>query len=387
LRILHLGKYYPPAPGGIESHVQTLARGQNNLGHDVAVLCVNHTDKNGKDIMHSRWRRTPCATQRDGNVRIERVGRLFGINRLEVCPKLLGRISAFTSKADVVHLHTPNPLMLVAWWLVGKRSTPLVVTHHSDVIKQKLLQTLVAPFESKVYGAARKILSDSPNYIDGSLVLQKFKEKVDVLPLGIDLGPFLNPEKKELEEAKQLQDVHGKPLWLMVGRMTYYKGYHVALEALVQVEGRLIVVGTGPLEPELKVLAQRLGVFERVVWMRSVSKNFLVALYHAATALWFPSIARSEGFGLVQVEAMACGCPVINTFVPDSGVSWVSLDDVTGVTVPVGDAVALGRAATKLLENNELAKKLGKMGKERTVSLFDSAKMALQSINIYKSVA
>jgi rhamnosyl/mannosyltransferase len=315
------------------------------------------------------------------------VGRLFGISRLEVCPKLFGRITDMATKADVVHLHTPNPLMLAAWWLACDRQTPLVVTHHSDVIKQKLLQALVAPFESKVYTAARMILSDSPNYIEGSLVLQKFKKKVDVLPLGIDLSPFLYPGKCELEEAKKLQDLHGCPLWLMVGRMTYYKGYNVALEALTQVEGKLIIVGNGPLESKLKALAHRLGVFARVIWMPSVSKKALVTLYYAAKALWFPSIARSEGFGLVQVEAMACGCPVINTFVPASGVSWVSVDGVTGITVPIRDAGALARAASKLLENSDLAKKLGLQGRERAVRLFGSEKMAMQSISIYGSVA
>lgn len=379
-----MGKYYPPAPGGIESHVQTLARGQADLGHEVSVLCVNHADKDGKDVTHYRWRRTPSFNQSDVNVRVNQVGRLFGISRLEVCPGLLGQMREATSLADIVHLHTPNPLMLAVWWLAGNRKNPLIITHHSDVIKQKVLQVLVAPFESRVYRAARLILSDSPNYIDGSAVLQKFRDKVQVLPLGIDLEPFNNPGESEKLEAKNLVEDHGSPLWLMVGRMTYYKGYQVAIKALVQVEGKLIIVGNGPLEPELKAMAKSLGVAERIVWLPSVSRTRLIALYHAATALWFPSIARSEGFGLVQVEAMASGCPVINTRIPGSGVSWVSQDGISGLTVEVGDAKSFAKAADKIGNDQVLQKSLGENGRKRTINLFNSKVMAESSIIYYQ---
>jgi rhamnosyl/mannosyltransferase len=383
LRILHLGKYYPPAPGGIESHVQTLARGQANLGHEVSVICVNHADSSGRDITYSRWRRTRGFSQLDQGVHVNRVGRLFGINRLEVCPKLAGKIKEVSSRVDIVHLHTPNPLMLAAWLLAGEKKTPLVVTHHSDVIKQRFLQKLVAPIESRVYKSARLILSDSPSYIEGSSVLQKFKDKVDVLPLGIDLEPFINPSINEQDEARKLQATHGKPLWLMVGRMTYYKGYQVALEALSHVEGRLIIVGNGPLEPELKAKAHRFGISDRIVWMPSVSQNQLVALYHAATALWFPSIARSEGFGLVQVEAMACGCPVINTRIPGSGVSWVSLNEFTGLTIEVSNTKALAEAAEKIANSNLKRESYSRNGKFRATEFFGSGKMAMDSIIKY----
>ena len=385
MKIVHLGKYYPPAPGGIESHVKTLACGQAELGHYVSVLCVNHADKNGKDIIHSRWRKTSSFAQMDGNVWLERVGRLVGVNRLDVCPGLIGKIREATSQVDVVHLHTPNPLMLSAWWLAGNRDTPLIVTHHSDVIKQRLLQRLVAPIESRVYRAAKKILSDSPDYIEGSSILQKLRKKVEVLPLGIDLERHLHPGLEEQEVAKRLKETYGSPLWLMVGRMTYYKGYHVALEALGRVKGKLVVVGKGPLESELKSAAVRLGVSERVTWLPSVSESDLISLYHAATALWFPSIARSEGFGLVQVEAMACGCPVINTNITGSGVRWVSQDLVSGLTVPVGDVEQFAKAANRLVDNPDLRKRLSCGAKERALSEFDSKIMVRRSLELYKA--
>jgi len=379
LRILHLGKYYPPAPGGIESHVQTLARGQAGLGHDVKVICVNHADPDGRDITHSRWRRTRSSQDLDGSVQVDRVGRLFGVNRLEVCPALLGSIRRANSDADVVHLHTPNPLMLAAWWMAGKRNVPLVVTHHSDVIKQRVMQLAVRPIEKAVYGKAKAIFTTNPKYLAGSNQLARFSDKVSSLTMGIDLEPYyLNTKKYSQNPANR-----NGPLWLMVGRLTYYKGYHVAIESLAKVAGNLVIVGNGPLERQLKDQAENLNVADRINWKPSVSQEELIALYHAATALWFPSIARSEGFGLVQVEAMACGCPVINTAVPDSGVSWVSQHGVSGLTVPVGDCDSLALAANSLAEDPDLRRKLAEGALNRAKMEFDSKTMSRRSVDLY----
>lgn len=384
MRILHLGKYYPPALGGIESHVQTLARGQSAAGCQVSVLCVNHADSLGKDITHARLKSTSSVSEADGAIRVERVGRWFGLNRLEVCPSLPGRIREEIDIVDIVHLHTPNPLMLGAWWLAGSRNKPLVITHHSDVIKQRVLKWAVAPVESRVYGRAKLILSDSPTYGDGSAILQKFAAKTRVLPLGIDLDPYLVPSEEVANTTKRLRKELGEALWLMVGRMTYYKGYHIALEAMTKVPGKLVIVGNGPLESELKDKANLLGVNQRIVWKKQVNPHELTALYYAATALWFPSMARSEGFGLVQVEAMACGCPVINTAIPASGVSWVSLDQVSGITVPMGDANALAHAALQLIQNPELREILATGAKERAKTEFDANEMVKRSLDYYK---
>ena len=365
--------------------MQTLARGQADLGHEVCVLCVNHANENGKDVTHSKWETTSTIIQMDRNVRVERVGRWFGISRLEICPELVKKISEASAHADIVHLHTPNPLMLFAWWLSGNRQIPLVVTHHSDVIKQKFLQSFVRPFEKKVYRLAEKIFTTSPGYLEGSDQLKGYEEKVSVLPLGIDLDPYLHPTDSILSVSKSIRNINNK-FWLMVGRLIYYKGYHVALEALTKVEGNLVVVGTGPLEEELKAKAKTLGISHRIEWIRNVSQDKLIALYHAAAALWFPSIARSEGFGLVQIEAMASGCPVINTYVPSSGVSWVSLHGFSGLTVGLENPNELAEMANELIENTVLRTKLSAGARERAQDLFDASKMTLKSLEYYSKV-
>src|SRR6202008_3729780 len=133
-----------------------------------------------------------------------------------------------------------------------------------------------------------------------------------------------------------------------VGRLTYYKALHLTIDALASVPGTLLLIGTGPLETELRRRAQDRGVADRIVGRGRVGPEELAAAYHAATSLWFPSNARSEAFGLVQVEAMASGCPVINTAIAGSGGSWVSRDGETGRTVPVGDSKAFAAAANEL---------------------------------------
>src|SRR5262249_42647622 len=159
---------------------------------------------------------------------------------------------------------------------------------------------------------------------EGSEYLQRHRDKLVVLPFGIELKPLLEPSAASLTAAARFRAMHGRPLWLLVGRLVYYKGIDQALRALPHVPGKLMIVVDGPLRRELGALAEQLGVADRVVWQGRLDDADLIGAYYAATALWFPSNARSEAFGLVQIEAMASGCPVINTHIVGSGVAWVS---------------------------------------------------------------
>jgi glycosyltransferase involved in cell wall biosynthesis len=384
--ILHLGKFYPPAPGGIETHLRTLALSQAMLGAKVSVLCVNHADVDGNDATWRWFRATPTIEEFDGPVRILRIGKVSSLARWDVCPILLRELRRLLGlKPDVIHLQTPNPTMLLALAAVGCRA-PIVVTHHSDIVRQRLLKYALAPFERLIYSRAGCILSDSPLYLGGSAVLARYREKVVTLPLGIDLNPYLDPSAAALRHARELREAHGQPLWLMVGRLIYYKGIEVALKALRSAPGRLLIVGTGPLQESLKRLAGSLGVADRVHWQGHTDPETLTGAFMAATALWFPSVARSEAFGLVQVEAMASGCPVINTAIPHSGVSWVSPHEESGLTVPVGDPDALAAAALRLWREPDLRERLGQQGRRRAISSFSQECMAQRSLEIYRSL-
>jgi rhamnosyl/mannosyltransferase len=261
-----------------------------------------------------------------------------------------------------------------------------VVTHHSDVVRQRLLRYALGPFRRIVYTRAEKILTTSPAYAGGSEELRRYASKVADLPLGLDLSPHLEPSAAALDHARSLRAQYPGPLWLAVGRLTYYKGLDVALEALARVPGTLMIIGTGPLEATLRAQAARLGVADRVVWAGYATPDELAGAYYAATALWFPSNARSEAFGLVQVEAMASGCPVVNTAIPHSGVTYVCPDGKAGLTVPVNDAGAFAVAARRLLDEPGLRDRLGREGRRRAVAEFDHDVTARRSLAVYARV-
>ena len=386
LRIVHLGKYYPPALGGIETHTRTLAQALAARGHAVTVVALNHAAADGSDATFDRFPRTPHARDADGPVRVLRVGRWASVAKFDVAPgltQLLRRMA--NDPPDVWHLHAPNVTALLAV-LAVPRIGPLVITHHSDIVERRVLRHLVRPFEACLYRRAALILATSPAYPDGSDLLRAVRSKVETLALGLDLDPFARPSPAALTYANCFRHNDPGPLWVTVGRLVSYKALGVALRALRHVPGTLLVFGTGPMEADWRALAAALGVADRVVWRGRVSGDELVGGYHAATAHWFPSNARSEGFGLVQVEAMASGCPTINAAIPHSGVGWVCRDGVAGLTVPVDDPAALAAAAHRLMAEPRLRDRLSAGGRREAGERVTAAVMAERCEAFYRRV-
>lgn len=368
LRVCHVGKYYPPAAGGMEAHVRTLARAQADLGAHVRVLCVNH-------------RSGPMIQEQDGAVEVVRFRRLATVAKLDLC---LGLVSTLTGiEADILHVHVPNPTMILALLLAGPLP-PIVVTYHSDHVRQRIRRLLFRPIERRFYRRVRALLATSPAYPAGSEFLQDYLDRLQVLPHGIDLEPFLEPSAADQKLAADLRRRYPGPLWLTCGRLTYYKGLIHALRALTRLPGTLLIVGDGPERGLLENEKRRLALDQRVVFAGSVPS--VVPYFLAAFALWFPSNARSEAFGLVQLEAMAAGRPVINTDIPHSGVTWVSRHEETGLTVPMNDADALARAANRLRADPELYDRLSWAARERACSEFDHRIMGERSLQIYQQV-
>jgi glycosyltransferase involved in cell wall biosynthesis len=349
-------------------------------------VVVNHADSDGRDATFDRFAVTPTVEESDGEIRVTRIGRWANVAKLDLVPRLPGVLrQLLRDPPDVWHLHAPNVTMMLAACAYS-RLRPLIVTHHSDIVRQKVTKYAVRPLEEAVYRRAARVLPTSAAYIEESSLLKRFAEKLSPLPLGINLAPISEAGVVPLRHAARFRERFESPFWLFVGRLIYYKGLHVALEALRHVPGTLVAIGTGPLEAELKAKARDLGVADRVVWHGHASADELIGAYRAATALWFPSIARSEGFGLVQVEAMAAGCPVINTAISGSGVSWVCRHEREGLTVPVNDPVGFARAAERLTNEPGLREKLAAGGRKRAATEFDWSVMAKRSLAVYSAV-
>jgi len=369
LRIVHLGKFFHPAHGGIERTVRSLAHAQAMLGCSVRVICMDH----------ERGRAT--RVERDGPVEVVRLRRATSFCKLDHCPDLPRLIR--DSEADLLHLHAPNPSMILGLMLSGDRR-PLVVSHHSDVVKQGLRRLFFGPFERACYDRARLVLAMSPPYAAGSSLLRRCADRVAVLPIGLDLEPFLNPSPEVVERGDLLRRSHPGPLWFSCGRLVYYKGLETAMHALRSVPGTLLIAGDGPMRTRLERLAARLDLEGRVRFLGKVPRDEdLIAHYLAADAFWFPSNSRGEAYGLVQVEAMASGCPVINTAIPHSGVPWVSRHEETGLTVPVDDPAAFAAAARRLLEEPGLRDRLSAGARARAIAEFRREAMGRRSMALY----
>ncbi len=255
LRVCHLGKYYPPAPGGIETHVRTLAQAQAGLGAEVAVFCFQHEA-------------SPTARERDGAVEVSRFQRVASLAKLDLSAELCRALARV--RADVIHMQAPNPAGVVAV-LTARPRVPLVVTYQSDVVRQRLLAILFRPLERLFYRRVHLILSTSPVYSAGSRFLAAYRSRLSVLPMGIDLEPYLNPAPAHQDAARRLRERYAGPLWLACGRLVYYKGLSIAIQALRKTPGTLLIVGDGPEQAALEAETQRQGVSDRVVFIGRVA--------------------------------------------------------------------------------------------------------------------
>lgn len=370
LRVCHLGKYYPPAAGGIESHVRTLAQAQARQGHEVRVICTNHVPG-------------PTTREHDGDVAVTRTRRSSQVAKFDICPELVRELRCV--RADILHLQLPNPTMVAAL-VIARARTPLVVTYQSDHVRQRVRAAAMWPFERHILGRAGVIVATSPTYVGGSRVLRAHQARVRVVPMGIEPAPYACPSAEDRAFAAALSSRYAHPIWVACGRLVYYKGLINAVRALPHVPGTLLVLGDGPERRALVLEAQRLDVAHRVVMVGAVRQHEAIPYFLAAHALWFPSNARSEAFGLVQVEAMACGCPVINTSIRHSGVAWVSPHDQTGITVPPDDPAALADAARRLWESPHLRDRLGRAGHARVLEEFDDSTMARRCLELYSQL-
>jgi glycosyltransferase involved in cell wall biosynthesis len=386
MRICHLAKYYAPFRGGIETHVQTLARSQKAEGHDVTIACINHLDEAGNSSAYRSFARSIRETSEDCGVIVEKFPKYASLARFDLCLGLSNFIRSSASRFDVLHLHVPNPTLCLAL-ARAKPSLPLVIAYHSDIVKQKILRIPFRFIEKKVFAHANRFIAASSAYAKSSPVLLPFGPRVHVIPYGLDLSPYESPSSKAIAFKEcLLNKQNGEPLWLCVGRLVYYKGFEFAIRALGSCKGRLMIVGDGPSKDSLKQLANELGVNDRIEWLDGLGSDELVGAYLAATAFWFPSIVRSEAFGLVQVEAMATGCPVINTDIEGSGVPEVSKHQESGLTVAVACPKALADAAMQLVNNPSLRTQLSVGAVARARREFSVERMLCQTTQLYESI-
>jgi glycosyltransferase involved in cell wall biosynthesis len=362
--VLQIGKFYPPHMGGIETHLETLC--QELAGRfDVSVIASNHQAGRAAEVRHG--------------IPVTRLATPFSITSAPVNPALAGAIRA--RNPDLVHIHLPHPGGVLGL-LASRYRGRVVVTYHSDVVRQKIMGAIFTPFLYRLLDAARVVVATSEGYIDSSPVLQRYRARCRVVPYGIPLG---NQDDLVRARAAAIRAQFGARLVLGVGRFVYYKGFEYAIRAMRDVDAHLLLVGDGPLGASLAREAAACAVSSKVTFLGEIQNDDMGPWFAAADVLVLPSIARSEAFAIVQLESMAAGTPVVNTNLP-SGVPWVSQHGVTGLTVPPGDAGALAAAVNRLLDDAPLRKQLGAAGQDRVRREFTADIMGRRIAAIYDEV-
>jgi glycosyltransferase involved in cell wall biosynthesis len=360
--VLHIGKFYPPHRGGVENHLQHLVSHQS--GH----MSVEVVVANDRPVT-----KTECM---DG-AQITRVACFGSVASLPICPTLPWKLTGRSE--SIVHLHVPNPWAVQSYLMSGHKGK-LVVTHHADTLGRRQLRKLVDPFVQRTMERAEAIIVTSKRYLESSEELANFRSKCRVVPLGINAEPF---HVQVAAEIRAIRERYGNHIVLAVGRLVYYKGFEFLLEAMQDINATLLLIGSGPAHTALQSAVKRFGVADKAHLLGPVDD--LVPYYKAATMLVLPSVSRAESFGMVQVEAMLAGIPVINTEI-DSGAPEVSINGETGITVPPKDAVALAGAIRKLLECPALCARYGQAGTLRAQREYSAKRMAESTFSVYESI-
>lgn len=374
MRVVHFGKYYPPEMGGIENVTRSLAEGVASAGNPTTVVCF------GRDPRHPEEAMAGVCVHRVP-ITIDLASQPLGWRYLRECVRL-GR------HADIVHLHAPNMLAALAALLAGPR--PRIVVHwHSDVVDKGWLGRLLAPLERALLRRADAIACTSRAYADASSTLAPFADKVAVVPLGVRDAAATTPDASPQALPAALDGrIRGRKVVLSVGRMVPYKGFHLLVEAAQDLADDAVIVlaGTGPLEHEIRAMAEARGVSDRVIVTGRLEPATLDALFRMATLFCLPSVVRAEAFGVVLIEAMSHGLPLVATRIAGSGVPWVNAHGESGLNVAVGDARALAQACNEILASPQLHERLSQGARKRFLSEFTEDIFIERTLALYRRV-
>ncbi len=371
MRVLQLSKFFPPIFGGIETVTWELAEGLHAAGATVEVLYANQAP-------HTLREQAPSGY---GIVRAGAWGQLLSTS---MAPPMVAEMLRRRQAHDIVHVHMPDPMAAVALW-AARPSARVVVHWHSDVIRQRRALALYRPLQDWLLARADAVIATSDAYARASGPLAPWLGKVAVVPIGMSDN---RPQACRLRAAEVRQRVRGRHLVFALGRMTYYKGFEVLIEAARQLpdDCAVIIGGHGELLDEYRHRVARAGLGGKVQLPGHIPDDELASYFEACDVFCMPSTLRAEAYGVAMVEAMAVGRPVVASDITGSGVPWVNQHGRTGLNVPVNDAGALADALRSLLSDDTLRHALGQGARRRYEEEFSAARMTARVLDLYRSL-
>jgi len=366
MKVLHLGKFCPPNEGGIEVFSFDLLEALNKKGIKADLLCFC---ENTREDNYNSFKFFACKMN-------------LKLNSAPLSYDYIKTFRKIIKHYDIIHVHSPNPLAEILTLITDKK---VIIHWHSDIVRQKISYHLYRPIQQKVLKKADKIIATSPQYLETSKQIKNFKDKAIVIPLG------LNPKRLRINEQdlrkfdKIKEKINNKKVVLAVGRLVEYKGFEYLVEAsqFLKDDAVVLIAGGGPLYGTLKSKIEKLNLKEKVLMLGRVNN---VSVYMKNCDVFcLPSISRNEAFGLVLVEALYFGKPLVTTDVEGSGMNYVNKHNETGLVVPPKNSEALAEAINTILSNEKLYEKFSKNALERFKE-FEIDSIADRILNLYQEV-
>jgi rhamnosyl/mannosyltransferase len=376
IRPMHVGKFLPPPYAGIEAHVDTLLRSLASCVDSALVVCTNRQDSDALTASQP-YRVIACP--------------FYGkVASAPIAPGILRAVrqELADGRSNLLHVHAPNPWADLAALGAG-REVPVVMTWHSDIVRQRNLMKIYRQVQRRAIERADRIIVFTPMHLDSSTQLRVpgVDAKVRIVPIGInfehlDTTPIDDAFAEELRSR-----VDGRRLIATVGRHVYYKGYRQLLLAVARMKepSVLAMVGDGPLSAELQRQALETGIADRVLFLGEVTPSRLVTILRRCDVFTLPSIEPSEAFGIASAEAMAMGKPTVVCRL-GNGVDFLNRDGVTSLVVPPMDIDALADALDILLRDEAQRAAMGQSASAWVRETFSIARMREQTLTVYREL-
>ncbi|PZA09400.1 glycosyl transferase family 1 [Rhodopseudomonas palustris] len=369
MHVLHAYKVYrPDVDGGIPEVIAKLT--QPSSSGDKA------------EILVARDRGWPRRFVLDGCA-VRAVGSLGTLWSMPIAPGFAFALHRAASRFDVLALHAPFPLNDLGVALGVPDDVAVVVHWHADILGRGLVMPVLAPLIRRTLDRADRIIVSHPSILNGSAFLEPHAAKCVAIPYGVQASAWQQTDETVRRRIDELKHKHPR-LIVAIGRLVPYKGFAVLLQAMTKIDAEVVIIGEGSERADLEALAQQLGVADRVMLPGFLPHDEMKAYLHAAKVFALPSVTAAEAFGLVQIEAMAVGLPVVNTALP-TAVPTIARHGSEGLTVPVVNPDALANAITRLLDDPELATAYGQAGRRRVSEVYDHAVFQSAVRDIYQA--
>jgi glycosyltransferase involved in cell wall biosynthesis len=368
MRVLHVFKtYYPDTFGGIEQVIRQVSIATHAHGVSNRVFTLSREAKKQPMI-------------RDGTIDVIRAPLSLELASTPVSLSAVQTFRQAVADCDLIHYHFPWPFGDLLH-LLAAQGKPSMLTYHADVVRQRWLMPVYDPLMRRFLSGMRALVPTSPNYLESSPLLQQYRQRSQIIPIGLNEASYPKPEE---QRVKQWRAQLGNAFFLFVGVLRYYKGLHILLDACVGSTSRVVILGAGPVEADLKQQAARLGL-TNVHFLGAVSDEDKVALLELCRGVVFPSHLRAEAFGVTLLEGAMYSKPLISAEIA-TGSSYVNIDGVTGIVVAPNDVDGLRVAMQRLDADPDLCSAMGQQARARFDALFTAAQMGQAYFDLYQTI-